>query len=216
MELWTERQAAAYVAVPGVGRDAARSALKAGVAGRPVQVRGALLYEAEAVRAVRELMDPPCEIVLRTGRPIFVARVSSRTPDPEASWRSWRGADVLAPRSEQVDAVRGWWHLGERTENLLGGVGKYKGVPFVGTCGGLVVLGAEILGIDQQLLAEGAPISELRHSASRGRHRYSRRACAFVLGDPGTWFDDQLGRRFSTGPGGPFRLVRGRNRDRAT
>ncbi len=167
MELWTERQATAHIAVPGVGRDAARSALKAGVAGRPVRVRNALLYEADAVLGVLERMDPPCEIVLRSGRPIFVARIASRTPDPDASWRSWRGADVLAPRSEQIDAVRGWWHLGERMENLLGGVGRYRGVPF-------------------------------------------------VLGHPGPWFDDQLGRRFTTGPGGPFRLVHGRNRDLST
>ena len=101
-------------------------------------------------------------------------------------------------------------------ENLLGGVGRYKGVPFVGTCGGLVVLGAEILDIDRELVTEGEPITELRRSASRGRHRYSRRACAFVLGDPGPWFDDQLGRRFTTGPGGPFRLLHGRNRDLST
>ena len=140
-----------------------------------MRVRNALLYEADAVRGVLERMDPPCEIVLRSGRPIFVARVASCTPDPEASWRSWRGAGVLAPRSEQIDAVRGWWHLGERMENLLRGVGRYKGVPFVVTCAGLV-----------------------------------------VLGDPGPWFDDQVGRRFSTGPGGPFRLVHGRNRDLST
>ncbi|MCW2738129.1 hypothetical protein [Nocardioides sp.] len=106
MELWTERQATAHLMVPGVRRDAARSALKAGVAGRPLQVRNALLYDAEAVRAVLGRMEAPCEIQVRTGRPIFVARVAPRMPDPDNPWRSWRGADVLAPRPEQLAAVR--------------------------------------------------------------------------------------------------------------
>ena len=186
------------------------------MAGRPLQVRNALLYDADQVRAVLERMDPPCEIRLRTGRPIFVARVAPRTPDPDASWRSWRGADVLAPRTEQLDAVRGWWHLGFRLEALLGGVGRLKGVPFVGTCGGIVVLGAEILDVDDSLDDEAAPITERRRSAAQHGPTYTRRARAFVLGDAGRWFDGQLGRRFSTGAGGPFRLVHGRNRDLST
>lgn len=216
MELWTERQATAHLMVPGVRRDAARSALKAGVAGRPLRVHHALLYEADAVREVLGRMDPPCEIRVRTSRPIFVARVAPRQDDPDNPWRDWRGADVLAPRSEQLDAVRGWWHVGFRLEALLRGVGKHRGVPFVGTCGGIVVLGAEILGIDDSLTEAGGALTEVRRSASRKGPAYTRHALAFVLGDPGPWFDDQLGRRLTTGAGGPFRLVHGRNRDLST
>lgn len=216
MELWTERQATAYLMVPGIRRESARSALKAGVAGRPVRVRNALLYEAGAVRDVLNRMDPPCEIHVRTSRPIFVARVAPRMPDPDSPWRSWRGADVLAPRLEQLDAVRGWWHLGFRLEALLRGVGRHKGVPFVGTCGGIVVLGAEIVDIDTSLDEAGIAVSEVRAAAHSRGPAYTRLARAFVLGDPGSWFDEQSGRRFSTGAGGPFRLVHGRNRDLAT
>lgn len=210
MELWTERQATRHLAVPGVGRDGARSALKAGVAGRPLEVSNALLYDADAVRGALGRMDPPCELRLRTRRPIFVARVCPRIADVESGWRSWRGADVLAPRPEQLDAARGWWHLGERTRRLVRILGPERGVPFVVTCGGIVVLGAEITGIDQDLVAEGTAMSEARRSSSRQGSSYSRLARAFVLDDPGAWFDGQLGRRFTLGPGGPFRVVFGR------
>ncbi|WP_322921079.1 hypothetical protein [Nocardioides renjunii] len=216
MELWTERQATRHLMVPGVGRDAARSALKANVAGRPLSAGGTLLYDARAVCAVLDRMDPPCEIRQRTGRPIFVARVAPRTPDPASSWRTWRGADVLAPRPQQLDAVRGWWHLGFRLEALLRGVGQYKGVPFVATCGGIVVLGAEIRGIDAALADEGAALSEARIASSPPGSDYTRRAYAFVLDEPGAWFDGQRGRRFTTGAGGPFRLLHGRKRDAST
>jgi hypothetical protein len=180
MELWTERQATRRLAIPGIGRDAARSALKAGVAGRPVEVGAVLAYDADAVRAALERLGPVCEIRRRTFRPIFVARVAPRTPEPESHWRTWRGADVLAPRSEQLDAVRGWWHLGERMDTLTRG------------------------------------ISVARRAESRQGQRYTRRARAFVLGDAGPWFDDQMGRRLTLGSGGPFRLLHGRNRDRST
>jgi hypothetical protein len=151
------------------------------------------------VREVLHRMDPPCEIRARTSRPIFVARVAPRTPDVASDWRTWRGADVLAPREEQLDAVRAWWHLGFRMEVLTGAVGRAKGVPFVVTCGGLVVLGAEIVDLDE----------ELRKPPSRQGAGYTRRAVAFTLDAPGAWFDGQYGRRFSTGAGGPFRLIHG-------
>ncbi|MCW2738130.1 hypothetical protein [Nocardioides sp.] len=99
---------------------------------------------------------------------------------------------------------------------LLGAVGRRKGVPFVATCGGIVVLGAEILDIDESLDDAGGALSDVRRSASLAGPRYTRRARAFVLGDPGRWFDDQAGRRFMTGAGGPFRLLHGRNQDLAT
>ncbi|WP_210650076.1 hypothetical protein [Nocardioides sp. SYSU D00065] len=216
MELWTERQATRHLMVPGIGRDAARSALKAGVAGRPVEVSTGLLYDAREVRDVLDRMDPPCEIRQRTSRPVFVARVAPREPDERTPWRSWRGADVLAPRAEQLDAARAWWHLGARMDALIGGVGSAKGVPFVVTCGGIIVLGAEIRGVDHAVAAAGLEMSSARRSASPLGESYSRNARAFVLGDPGPWFDGQDGRRFGTGPGGPFRVVQGRSRDRST
>ena len=209
MELWTERAATHHLAVPGIGRDAARSALKAGVAGRPRRVGSALAYEADAVREALRRMDPPCEIRVRTSRPIFVARVAPRMPDLSSAWRTWRGADVLAPREEQLDAARAWWHLGFRLEVLTRAVGQAKGVPFVVTCGGVVVLGAEIVDLDRDLDGEGNQMSEARRHASRQGPAYTRRAVAFTLGAPGAWFDGQYGRRFATGPGGPFRLIDG-------
>lgn len=214
MELWTERQAGQHLQRMHLGRDAARSALKAGVAGAPIEVRSGLLYDAAAVRAVFDAADEPCQVRVRTDRPIFVARVGPRRPDPQNSFRSWQGADVLAPLAEQRDAVRAWWHLGDRIYALVRGVGEVKGMPFVATFGGLVVLGAEITGIDAALLDEGVRVSRARRAAWRQGAAYTRLASAFTLTDPGPWFDDQLGRRFSTGPGGPFRLVHGRARSR--
>ena len=143
MELWTERQATQYLERhPLTGRDAARSALKAGIAGAPVQVRNALLYDADRVREAFARTDDPCRIRLRTTRPIFVARVAPRTADLETS------------RTPQP---------------------------------------------------EGVTISRSRRAAARQRS-YTRLACAFLLDDPGPWFDGQYGKRWSTGPGGPFRV----------
>jgi hypothetical protein len=212
MELWTERQATQYLQHPLTGRDAARSALKAGIAGAPVKVRNALLYDADRVREALERTYDPCRIRVRTSRPVFVARVAPRTPDPETSWRAWRGADTLAPVDEQRDAARAWWHLGDRMWALVGGVGEVKGMPFVVTCGGFIVLGAELRGIDRSLTQEGVAISRSRRATSR--QAYTRLACAFVLDDPGPWFDGQLGKRWSTGAGGPFRVFLGNGRPR--
>lgn len=207
MELWTERQATQHLQRMHLGRDAARSALKAGVAGAPIIVRNSLLYRADAVRAAFDRADEPCQVRVRSERPVFVARVGPRSPDSESSWRSWRGADVLAPVAEQRDAARGWWHLGDRMYALVRGVGEVKGMPFVVTCGGLVVLGAEITGIDEALVDEGVCTSRSRRAASRQGRRYTRLASAFTLTDPGPWFEGQYGRRFSTGAGGPFRVL---------
>ena len=114
---------------------------------------------------------------------------------------------MLAPVQEQRDAARGWWHLGDRIHVLIRAVGAVKGMPFVATCGGLVVLGAEITGMDQGLVEEGGHISEEREGAASQRQRYTRLASAFTLADPGPWFDGQYGRRWLTGAGGPFRLI---------
>ena len=62
MELWTERQATQYLQRMHIGRDAARSALKAGVAGAPIEVRNSLLYHADEVKAVLDRADEPCQI----------------------------------------------------------------------------------------------------------------------------------------------------------
>ena len=133
LELWTERQATEYLRLRWTGRDATRSALKAGIAGAPVRVRNALLYRADDVRAALDRTADPCEIAARVDTPVFVARMAPRAADPESSWRTWRGADVLAPRAEQVDAARAWWHLGERLYVLVRAVASAKGMPFVVT-----------------------------------------------------------------------------------
>ena len=159
-ELLTERQAVQRLAIGGIWRDAARSALKAGIAGRPVRVSNHLLYDAAAVQGALERMSPSCELRVRTSRPIFVARVAPRTPDPESTWRSWRGADVLAPVPEQRDAARAWWHLGYRARIIAEAIGEVKGVPFVVTCGGFVVMGADIIGLDEELDEEGEALTE--------------------------------------------------------
>ena len=211
-DLWTERQATEFLRLRWTGRDATRSALKAGIAGRPIRVRNSLLYRADDVLAAYERTREPCEIGVRVDRPTFVARVAPRMPDPESSWRSWRGADVLAPVAEQRDAARGWWHLGDRTYVLTRAIGRAKGMPFVVTCGGIVVLGAEISGVDTSLDEEGLAISDARRDArgkeASSRRPYTRLASAFTLIDPGPWFDNQYGRRWLTGAGGPFRIVR--------
>lgn len=206
-ELWTERQATEYLRLRWTGRDATRAALKAGVAGAPIRVRNALLYRADEVRAALDRTAHPCEIAARVDRPVFVARMAPREADPESSWRTWRGADVLAPRNEQVDAARAWWHLGDRLYALVRALASAKGMPFVVTCGGIVVLGAEIVGMDRELEAEGMAISRARRDQASSRQPYTRLASAFVLREPGPWFEGQYGRRWKTGAGGPFRVV---------
>ena len=215
MELWTERQATQHLQQhPLTGRDAARSALKAGIAGAPVRIRNVLLYDADRVREAYERTHDPCRILVRTDRPVFVARLAPRAIDPDTSWRSWRGADMLAPMVEQRDAARAWWHLGVRMWALVGGVGEVLGMPFVVTCGGFIVMGAELRGIDNDLAPEGRTISRARRATAK--QAYSRLACGFVLDDPGPWFDGQLGKRLSTGAGGPFRVFLGRPRFRSS
>ena len=88
-------------------------------------------------------------------------------------------------------------------------MGQAKGVPFVVTCGGVVVLGAEIVDLDRDLDGEGNQMSKARRHASRQGPAYTRRAVAFTLGAPGAWFDGRYGRRFAPGPGGPFQLIHG-------
>lgn len=204
----TQRQATEELRFLGIGRDAARSALQAGIAGPPVRIRSAMLYDADAVAAAVGRAANPCKIRSRSDRPIFVARIAPRTPDPDSTWRSWRGADTTAPVQEQRDAARAWWFLGARTQILTEAIGQAKGMPFVVTCGGIVVHGAEITGFDADLEQEATQLSEPRRAGLTGRARtYARRATAFTLSDPGEWFDAQMGRRWMTGPGGPFRLV---------
>lgn len=206
-EWWTQRQATEHLQRLHLGRDAMRSALRAGVAGAPVRVRNGLLYRAADVRAAFDRAGEPCQILVRTELPVFVARIAPRQPDPGSTWRAWRGADLSAPVLEQRDAARAWWFLGARVAALASGIGRAMGMPFVVTCGGIIAMGAEITGLDASLEVESTELSRQRLARAREPSTYSRDATAFTLRDPGHWFDDQAGRRWSTGAGGPFRLI---------
>lgn len=209
MEMMTGREAAECLGRLSLGREPARRALLAGVAGPGIRTRGTLLYEATEVHAaVERALDPPVP-GWADGAATFVGRVAPRTPEPDGSWRAWRGADLTAPAGEQRDAVRAWWHLSIWTRVWIGSRSRLHGFfPFIATVSGFVAVGADIVSLDQSLDGEAAGMLRAKPRA-RPSYRPAM-PTAFVLREPGTWFDPLRGRRLGTGPGGPFSIISSR------
>ena len=181
----TGRQAAEQLGALGLDRESARKALLAGVAGPATRAGTTVLYDADRVgelasgehRRIDRLEVEELPEACRRG--MVVVRLTPRRPDPGPE-RAWQGADLLAPREEQLDAARMWFRMSPWTRVLIrhrAGTGGGAGVPFVATVGTLVVLGADITGVDA-----GYP-----------------RGAALRLAEPGEWFETWRGARFEEG-----------------
>ena len=212
MERWVSaREAAEMVGqVCGTDRETGRRVLKAGVAGEPVRTRSAHLYPAAAVEALADRARHPVglgEVDPLCLDGVFVARLSPRRPDPGCVWRTWRGADMSAPEDEQRRAASAWWRI-SLVNRIRSSVYLEQRcfLPFLGTVGGFVVLGADIVGVDRY------------QGEIRGRERgggWSGVWCRFHLQAPGAWFDAFRGGRLEGPTGGPWYSwpteARGRN-----
>jgi len=190
------REAAERLAGIGVGREPARQALLAGVAGPGERRRGVLLYDEQAVR---RLLVEPVDIATLSEDcwgGMFVGRVGPRTdvsgdPSPsdprqsehrQSAGRQWRGADLTAPMEEQRDGVRMYWRIAPLSRLCMEQLVRRRGfVPFVATVSGFVVVGGDITGLQP-----------------------GPSGVALTLAEPSEWFEPLRGARFVTGAGGPW------------
>lgn len=162
--LMSQREAARLLAAAGIGRSRANRVLRCGLAGEPITVPGALLYESELVEelAAREHVDEE--------------ELGSVCPDGILVVR--RDVNVGKSRAHQLAAIScgfpmAWWKallFADRIE-------RTGPVPLVATTCGFVVLGAEVVGIED----DPAP-----------------------LDNPGPWFQVLHERRLRTGSGRPW------------
>jgi hypothetical protein len=180
------REAAERLAGIGVGREPARQALLAGVAGPGERRRGVLLYDEQAVR---RLLVEPVDIATLSEDcwgGMFVGRVGPRTNAPDelsqSEIRQWRGADLTAPMEEQRDGVRMYWRIAPLSRLCMEQLVRRRGfVPFVATVSGFVVVGGDITGLQP-----------------------GPSGVALTLAEPSEWFEPLRGARFVTGAGGPW------------
>lgn len=179
--LVTAREAADMLAPLGAPRTSVRRALAAGVAGKPVRTRGALLYQHDLLAA---LLQPPVhesDLPHPLGGGTFVARLRIGKPDTvrfdgvgaDASWRA---------------SVSGGWRMAWQTRFILH-VRATKGLPmpFLATCGGFVMVGASILG-------------------ARACDPLGTRT-QLELGPAGPWYADLHHRLLRTPPGKPWIIL---------
>jgi hypothetical protein len=185
----TGREAGRLLGDLGVDRESARRALLAGVAGPGERIGGLVLYESARVEELVALVGSAPEPDPRSLAPIcrggiFVARVGPRREE-SSPWRTWRGADMTAPMSEQLDAVRRWWHMSPYTRILFEARVERNGyLPFLVTVSGFVVLGADVVAIDP----------------------WRPEGTSFSLREPSRWFDPFRHSRLPVTQGGPWQL----------
>jgi hypothetical protein len=185
----TGREAGRALSTLGVDRESARRALLAGVAGPGERIGGLLLYDSarvdeliSRVSAAPELdldaLDPICR------RGIFAARVGPRREEGSPH-RAWKGADMTAPSSEQLDGIRMWWQMSPFTRVLLKLRVERDGYfPFLATVAGFVVAGADIVGLEP----------------------WRPEGTAFCLREPSPWFEAFRHRRLPVTKGGPWQF----------
>jgi hypothetical protein len=185
----TGREAGRALSALGVDRESARRALLAGVAGPGHRLGGLLLYESERVEKLISrasalsgldscALDPICQ------RGIFTARVGPRKEEASTD-RAWKGADMTAPMSDQLDGVRMWWQMSSFTRVMLKLKVEQDGYfPFLATVAGFVVVGADIVGLE----------------------RARPEGTAFCLREPSSWFDTLRHARLPVTRGGPWQL----------
>jgi hypothetical protein len=185
----TGREAGRALSALGVDRESARRALLAGVAGPGERIGGLLLYDHARVEELvsrvgaRPELDPGAlDPICRRG--VFTARVGPRREEA-SPYRAWKGADMTAPTSEQLDGVRLWWQLSTLTRVLLKSRVERDGYfPFLATVAGFVVVGADIVGLEP-----GRP-----------------EGTAFCLREPSPWFDTFRVARLPVTQGGPWQF----------
>ena len=187
--LISSREAAQILAATALTRDRARRLLLAGFAGEGIRTRGSLLYEDARVRALLDwpVVDP---VALRDTckQGLFVARLRDLRSEPgnaepgNAEPNSLPGGD-LAQRQWQLSP---WVRLEMRRVVEAQGF-----LPLVATVCGFVASGADITAVWPGASGSG-------------------QGSTLDLEEPGTWFEEFRNRRFVTGPGSAWLLLRPR------
>lgn len=177
------RDVAAYLGdTSGVHRKQVRALLAAGVAGEPVKVGRAHLYEKAVVAELarrRPMTDPEIEELCPRGP--FIARVgAARAFHTQEPWE--QQAEVLAEWYTSILA-RVWMAI-ERPIRF----------PFVATVADFVVWGADIVG-----WTGGALIPDERDPR--------RQMTRLEFSPPGDWFAGFANRRIWLGPGYPYFII---------
>jgi len=189
--LVSSREAEEVLGTLGISRRSARLLLGAGLAGRAVRTRGALLYDATRVWDLVAAPEVDRAALRRVRWPgLLVLRLGAATP-----------LDVTATQAEQLAAVAGPWALSPWLRARLGlAVREHGRAAFVATVGTFVALGADIVGTH-------VPSSSNRDSPDEGssEKQPDRTGVALELGSPSGWFEGFRGRRLPTGGGGPWR-----------
>lgn len=158
-----------------------RAPLAAGLAGSPMRLRNSHLYLRERVEEIASWPQVTADALPCRA---FVARLGSRTPMEDAD-RGWMGADVTAPRAEQLDAARMWWRFSSGSANELAALLAAHGeVPLIGTVGGWVAVVAAIVDV---------PVWSPEGLASFP-----------VRAEPPSWAPGVANHRLASGPGGPW------------
>jgi len=126
----TARQAAELLGHAGLSRSAARRLLATGVAGEPVPIAGARLYERAVIEALvrrRRIAPEPEELPELCRQGVMVARTAAR-PDP-------------------LEAARGPLRMSLSTRFVLAHLIDAQGaLPLVVTVSSFVLAGAEVVG----------------------------------------------------------------------
>jgi len=177
----SSREAEEVLGTLGISRRSARLLLGAGLAGRAVRTRGALLYDATRVWDLVAAPEVDRAALRRVRWPgLLVLRLGAATP-----------LDVTATQAEQLAAVAGPWQLSPWLRARLGlAVRQHGRAAFVATVGTFVALGADIVGT---------------HVPGGSEQKADRTGVALELGSPSGWFEGFHGRRLPTGGGGPWR-----------
>jgi hypothetical protein len=165
--LISQREACEVLTGAEVSRRHAQRALACGLAGNPIRTRSALLYDEAAVWALASrTILLRAHMWRRSPAGFFVARrdVAAHAPREAQLHELATGWEAVSPWT--------WVGLSLRVDRLVQERGR--GLPFVCTVAGFVVLGAEIV-------------------SARGRR--------LELVDPGAWFDGLGDARLLLGPG---------------
>jgi hypothetical protein len=133
--LVSSREACQWLAKVGLKRSSAQRVLDAGLAGEPTRTRGAVLYDADRVRALVERPE------LTWGDMVGLC--------PAGFFVSRRAFDVTRTHDEQLAAARcGWADVSVwRWVAVEFQISQQGSLPFLATVSGCVALGADIVGV---------------------------------------------------------------------
>ncbi|KRF12600.1 MULTISPECIES: hypothetical protein [unclassified Nocardioides] len=174
----SEREATTMLGALGLAREPARRALKAGLAGDALRLRGSLLYRAAAVQALVRPPVPESALPAELQQGCFVARI-----DPSR-------VSGLVTDSERRAAVCDGWRVSAITRLFFRlRAQRVDPMPFLATVSGFVVVG-------------GLVTAAVPHRDVAGAER-----TRFSLDPPGPWYPSLHGRLVPTPPGGPWTLI---------